>query len=536
MQFVITWRRNFAAMVVAMMAVNTTAVQADKRLPELSDAAASTAHSRLTEADQPAVAQQPTEQANDVRSEEIKLPVGDTELAGTLYIPNSSSPVPAVVFVHGAAVAVRSNGYRELANHFARKGVAALIYDKRGCGASGGDWTKANLSDLADDALAWVRFLHNRAEINPAQVGLWGLSQGASIIPLAAARAPDASFLIAVGASMDFEDAMRHFRANLYRRLGHPQSVLDIANKTELLRMDLSNKIRSGVLPIPSAWRDRFRFEFDLNHVHVWQQVRQPILAIYGELDRQVPVASSSARLKESVAKSGNQDFTLLIYPRASHSIGQTRSGELGEEWIGYDPNYLEDMTDWVLRHTTGKAAPTEPMQRGQPVKEAPTFSADHYDRLRWYGNAIVQMCLFLAFAIAFLCVGIVGLVGALRRTRSTGNQTDSNSNSKTSHWVARTAVALSLLNLAVLSGLVWLILGLQNAWEPAYPAILNKLPLLGSLSAGLTLVWLGRLICQSRTHSSHWCTTTGWTLFVVCSIAFLPYLYYWNALGVDLR
>jgi hypothetical protein len=44
--------------------------------------------------------------------------------------------------------------------------------------------------------------------------------------------------------------------------------------------------------------RERCRYEFNLDQEAVWRQVHQPILARYGELDRQVPVAENSARLK----------------------------------------------------------------------------------------------------------------------------------------------------------------------------------------------------------------------------------------------
>jgi fermentation-respiration switch protein FrsA (DUF1100 family) len=133
------------------------------------------------------------------RSEDLAIAAGDHRLAATLYLPLAGSPAPAVVFVHGAGPAARGAGYHELGRHFAQKGVAALIYDKRGCGASTGDWTRAGLHDLAEDALACVRLLRARPEINPAQIGLWGLSQGASIIPIAAGRSPEVAFLIAVG-------------------------------------------------------------------------------------------------------------------------------------------------------------------------------------------------------------------------------------------------------------------------------------------------------------------------------------------------
>ena len=62
------------------------------------------------------------------RSEELTIPAGDHRLAGTLYLPLSRTPAPAVVFVHGAGPSVSGDGYHELGRHFARKGVSALIY------------------------------------------------------------------------------------------------------------------------------------------------------------------------------------------------------------------------------------------------------------------------------------------------------------------------------------------------------------------------------------------------------------------------
>src|SRR5262249_44154936 len=203
-------------------------------------------------------------------------------------------------------------------------------------------------------------------DINPTQVGLWGLSQGASIIPIAAGRSPEVAFVIAVGGCLDFEGQMRYFRANVFRRLGYPRAVLDIANKAFLVQVDLNNRIRSRSLPAPTAWQDACRYEFDLDQAAVWRQVRQPILAIYGERDRQVPAAESSAALAAAVAQSGNRDFTLIIYPGASHAIGQTRTGKLGEEWTGYVPEYLEDMTDWVLQQASGVQRPQRWSQPGR--------------------------------------------------------------------------------------------------------------------------------------------------------------------------
>jgi pimeloyl-ACP methyl ester carboxylesterase len=462
------------------------------------------------------------------RSEDLIISAGNLQLAGTLYLP-LSGPASAVVFVHGAGPTVRRDGYHEVARHFARKGVAALIYDKRGCGASTGDWTRAGLYDLAEDALACVRLLRSRGDINPTQVGLWGLSQGASIIPIAASRSPEVAFVIAVGGCLDFEGAMRYFRANLFRRFGHPSAALDIANKTFLIQVDLANRVRSGSLPAPRTLQGTCRFEFDLDQAAVWRQVRQPILAIYGERDRQVPVAESSAALAAAVEQSGNSDFTLIIYPDASHSVGKTRTGELGEEWTGYVPEYLEDMTDWVLQQASGVKRPGGWPQRGQVVKSDQPFTAQHYDRLRWYGNAPVQAIQFIVFAVVFLVGAVAGTVRLLRGRRRDRAPTAT----RLRKWLTPVATSVSVLNLVLLSGLVVLALGLANQWEPTYPVVLNWLPLVGSLSVCVSLMLLARLLTRWRELPDSRRTRIGWVLFATCAIAFVPFLHYWNLLGL---
>ena len=76
------------------------------------------------------------------------------------------------------------------------RGIAVLIHDKRGTGASTGNWARATFDDLAGDALAGVAFLQARPEINARQIGLHGMSLGGWVAPLAASRAPDVAFVI----------------------------------------------------------------------------------------------------------------------------------------------------------------------------------------------------------------------------------------------------------------------------------------------------------------------------------------------------
>jgi len=89
------------------------------------------------------------------KQEEVSFRNGEITLSGTLLLPSTKGPHPAVVFLHGAGSEGRY-GARFLAEYFTRYGIASLIYDKRGVGKSTGDWKRSDFSDLAGDAIAGI--------------------------------------------------------------------------------------------------------------------------------------------------------------------------------------------------------------------------------------------------------------------------------------------------------------------------------------------------------------------------------------------
>ena len=109
------------------------------------------------------------------REENVTFRNGDITLAGRLLVPNTKGPHPAVIMVQGGGPTNRNLPvFPEYV--FARHGIAALVYDGRGTGAStGGAWRESSFGDLAEDALAGVEFLRRHKDINPKQVGIWGL-------------------------------------------------------------------------------------------------------------------------------------------------------------------------------------------------------------------------------------------------------------------------------------------------------------------------------------------------------------------------
>lgn len=79
------------------------------------------------------------------------------------------------------------------AERLAREGVASVRFDKRGCGASTGDFKTAGVHDLAADAVAWIDWVNGADFCDPARVILLGHSEGCLTVPLAISRRPNIS-------------------------------------------------------------------------------------------------------------------------------------------------------------------------------------------------------------------------------------------------------------------------------------------------------------------------------------------------------
>src|SRR5690606_38123301 len=100
------------------------------------------------------------------------------------------------VLLHGGDAQTRD--FFWTTRFFAGRGFAVLAYDKRGVGASTGDWRTASVHDLAGDALTAVVYLRARPDIRSNRIGLYGASAGGWTAPLAATMARERiAFIVA---------------------------------------------------------------------------------------------------------------------------------------------------------------------------------------------------------------------------------------------------------------------------------------------------------------------------------------------------
>lgn len=296
------------------------------------------------------------------RQEEVNFRNNDVSLAGTLYIPSGGGSHPAIIFIHGSGPDSREP-YRFFADLFARKGIAALVYDKRGVGASTGDWRRSPFDALADDAFAAVQFLKTHPAIDPKRIGLWGGSEGGVIAPWVASRSPDVAFVIMQSATgVTFAQQNLYQTENQLRALSLPESEVQEALAFQRLKHTYA---RTGTgwqayaaalqnsrgepwdsLGGPTSpddwWWQWYRTKMDYDPVAMLEQVRVPVLAIWGERDELVPVSQSRAAVEQAFARGGNRNVTYRVFAEADHSLN-TQSGPQPS------PEYLETMIEWTL-------------------------------------------------------------------------------------------------------------------------------------------------------------------------------------------
>ena len=309
-----------------------------------------------------------------VHQEPVKFSSGDAILAGTLFLPNKPGRYPAVVLFHGSGPQSRDSARAEW---FAGLGIAALAYDKRGVGQSTGDFRKIPFQDLVEDGLAGIAFLKTRSDIDVTRIGVWGLSQGGWLGPLAASRSSDVAFMISVsGPGVTPGQQMVFYYANELRSQGLSDTDVEEVSalrrrvwkylatgagyeqiKSEVQRSkskgwyaalhaqgdDLFGSFERAKAERNNNW---FKTEINYDPVATLRKLKAPALFLFGGDDRLVPVHKSAEIIRQTLTASGHGDFTIKIFPGADHGLfvcDATGSLRLA-------PGYEETMKEWVLK------------------------------------------------------------------------------------------------------------------------------------------------------------------------------------------
>lgn len=312
-----------------------------------------------------------------IHDEEVKFANDSVTLAGTLLLPEGAPPYPALVLVHGSNALTR-DVFGPWARFFAAHGFAVLTFDKRGTGASTGDWQKADFLALAGDVAAGVRFLGTRSDIRRDRIGLWGASQAGWIMPVVAAGSPKEIAFMVVHAGTGTtvrEQGILNLRNEL-RFGGLPDSSVALGVRYRLLDDQVTESGRGwdGLQRFydehraanpwlwppdpPDVWfRPYYRMLMPFDPTPYWRRVSCPVLLFFGELDANVPPTESWPPIERALVAGGNRNVTHVLLPKANHLFLEARTGGR-EEYPGlsrFVPGYFDRMAAWLSEQGTAR-------------------------------------------------------------------------------------------------------------------------------------------------------------------------------------
>jgi pimeloyl-ACP methyl ester carboxylesterase len=309
-------------------------------------------------------------------------------LAGTLTRPHGPGPHPAVALSIWYGPNDRDQtvaGHKPFAiwaDELTRRGFATLRFDKRGVGASGGDFAAATTRDAVDDlghAVAWLR---EHPEIDPTRIGLMGHSEGGHISADTAAADPAIAFCVMMTPTSAADEEI--IETELFRAAravgGEPidrDLTLDLARiereadstagAVAGVRAYMTAEAEAGRFPVDrvdlraalaaSPWRRNW---IAYDHIAGLCALTCPVLVVFAEQDLQTTPLWHAPRIEAALA--GRPGARTVTLPGLNHFLQRAVTGAPSEyadieETVA--PEALATVCDWVAQTTGGPRAPS---------------------------------------------------------------------------------------------------------------------------------------------------------------------------------
>ncbi|HEU0043511.1 alpha/beta hydrolase family protein [Sphingomonas sp.] len=240
----------------------------------------------------------------------------------------ADGPAPCVVSCNGLDSMKEQIFGNGLAQAFARRDISTLLVDQPGTGEA------LRLRELVGthEAERWATpafdYVAGRADVDPARIGMFGLSLGGYYAPRAAAMEPRFALCAVQGANHDWGE------------------------------MQKRRRMREGENPVPHYW-DHVMWVFgkpDLDTFMDWapamsldgvvERIKVPFLVTHGENDRQIPVEYAHRSYDQAV-NSAERELRIFTHRDFEVEHCGADNGTVGRDFIA----------DWIAQRFGGTIA-----------------------------------------------------------------------------------------------------------------------------------------------------------------------------------
>lgn len=328
------------------------------------------------------------------KSKNVSFNGADTmRYAGTLTLPEGVRHPPVAIILSGTGPQDRNGTmaghkvFSEIADYLSSRGIAVLRTDDRGVGGTNGVYETSTTADFADDALAAIRFLLNRRDIDTARIGLIGHSEGGAVAAITASRSPKVKFIVSMaGLCLPGLQALISQNERLVSSYDLPEYDVKRYNSINELMFRVaykyaqSDSMESKLNEAFEKWHvvDSIYFntlgvEFDHFRFPLWSYLRQatgpwyrfhvrydpatylknvrvPVLALGGDRDVMLDAKQNNEGWRKYMP--AGTDITIRVMPGLNHLFLPCKTG-LPEEYGSFKApvshDALEIITRWIL-------------------------------------------------------------------------------------------------------------------------------------------------------------------------------------------
>jgi uncharacterized protein len=297
---------------------------------------------------------------------DIQIGSGQWALPGTLSVPISGGPFPAVIFVHGSGPQDRdasigpNKPFRDLAWGLASKGIVVLRYEKRtrqyaASFANSIDNFTVREETVAD-ALEAVSLLQRNGAVRADRIFVLGHSLGGMLIPRIGRNGSAVAGFIAMAANArPLEDLILEqtlFQASLATDLTteSKRAIMEVKKQVAAIK-DLDGKSAPGTMffGAPSSyWLDLKGYR----PAAAAKAIERPMLIMQGEADCQVNRQKDFEEWRRAL--SDKKDVAFKLYPMLNHLFMEVNARSTGAEYQqpgNVAAAVVSDIAGWINRH-----------------------------------------------------------------------------------------------------------------------------------------------------------------------------------------
>ena len=286
-------------------------------------------------------------------STEVMFKNKKISLSGTLTVPVSGGPFPAVLLIPGSTPCDRGNYgiFTDIARHLTGSGFAVLRFDRRGIGASSGDFASLSDEEELTDLKSALEFMAGQGSIDSNRLFLIGHSKGSYLASKLVVLEPRIKGLAMMAGPASLDDERDGFKKLKLRSLLQkwPDEYLQTALQS---RLDTLSIVKNNSRPWTTllgrkCYLENMRQELRASPIEAMKNVKSPVLLLHGTNDAVVPSEDSSL-LDKALEESGNSAHKLIYFGYLDHYFGRRVFDGQGRVSYRVDKSVLDTIAGWL--------------------------------------------------------------------------------------------------------------------------------------------------------------------------------------------